>query len=111
MIVLDLDTKSLLAVCAGAKNTTDPDFTVEYEVEGPHGRKASANNNGTLNGITNVTLLDGADVNGRKVVRAIRIYNADAAAVTVTITLDISGTGRKLFKFTLAVGETWEYSD
>ena len=65
-------------------------------------------NDGALNGTTEVTLVAAPGAGVKRTVQMIAIYNADTAAVTLTVQYDHGGTDRIMYKVTLAVGETLE---
>jgi hypothetical protein len=76
--------ESLTAVMSGAASTVNPHYSAEW-------RQANSSEAsqpvGTLAGATAVTLVSNAaaDANGPKIVESVRVFNADDAAVTVTI--------------------------
>lgn len=92
--------ESLTAVMSGAANTVNPHYSAEWrnansgEVSQP---------TGALAGATAVTLASSAatDAAGLKVVESVRIFNADDAAVTVTI----AKGSYTLAKITLQAGD------
>jgi len=61
---------------------------------------------GTLNGTTPVTVVSAPAAGVVRTVQTIFIYNADTAAVTVTVIYDNGGADRIMLKATLQVGET-----
>lgn len=91
--------ESLTAVMSGAANSANPHYSVQWR------RDSSFEANqpvGALSGATAVTLVSNSSANGdRKLVESVRIFNADDAAVTVTI----SKGSYKLAKITLQVGD------
>lgn len=68
-------------------------------------------NDGVLNGVTAVTLVPAPDKDRRRVVRTATVFNADAAAVTLTVRLNNNATFRVIFKGSIATGVTWSLKD
>jgi len=66
---------------------------------------------GTLNGAAEVDLVVAPAAATRRLVRWISIVNIDTAPVTVTISLDNTGTKRVVCKVTLAIGDNLYLSD
>ncbi len=105
MIVLPT-THKLQAVLSGAVATTQPHFWADYmDTTGD----TVGSNNGTLNGVTDVDIV-AAPAGNQRLVRQIHIFNADTAAVTVTVKTDAGGTERNLIKMTLNSGEALVYN-
>lgn len=99
-------TQILEAVLSGAPATTNPQFTATYGVVATG---APAANSGNLNGSTAVTLV-AAPASNLYVVKQLTIYNADTAAVTLTIRLNQSSTYYILWKGVVGPGRTLFYS-
>jgi hypothetical protein len=108
VIILDATTDSLEAILAGAKSLTDPDFMTSY-ADNDGSTFTEKQNDGTLNGITAVSIVAAPGASTRRIVKGIIIYNADNADITVTIRLNANGTYRNLFKETVVVGATFEW--
>jgi len=66
---------------------------------------------GTLNGTTNVTVVEAPSSGVVRTVRLINIYNADTAAVTVYVVYKVSTSEYILCKVSVAAGETLLYDD
>jgi len=66
---------------------------------------------GSTSGAASATLLAGPDGTSTKQVTAINIYNADTAAVTVTLRKTVSGTNYILAKQSIPVGSTLIWSE
>lgn len=119
-IILDTNTKSLQAVLSGAISSTNPTFSAHYADTPAGGSTYSqndfpANNTGSLNGVTAVTLMPvptGIPQYKRRL-RSLQIFNADNAQVTVSVQiLDSSGpTTSVIYKVTLQTGENLEYEE
>ena len=107
-IVLNTTTKTIKAVMSGAPATTNPDFVVSY-ADNTGSAFTEGENDGTLNGTSEVTLVSAPASSTRRIIKSISIYNRDTAAVTVTIKYDNNGTQRILANVTLAVGDTWTF--
>lgn len=60
---------------------------------------------GTLNGTTAVDVIDAPAASTRRICTTLSIFNADTAAVTVTVRYNNNGTSRIICKATLQVGE------
>lgn len=65
-----------------------------------------SNNAGALNGTTAVDIVAAPGASTRRLVRNINIYNADTAAVTVTVRYNANGSLYIICKITLQVGDT-----
>lgn len=105
-IVLDSTTKSIKAVMSGAAATTNPDFTATYSDSSGTSFVEGAND-GALNGVTSVTVVDAPAASTRRVIKSITIENKDTAPVTVTLSYDNNGTLRTIARVTLSVNDTW----
>lgn len=105
-IVLNTTTKSIKAVMSGAPASTNPDFVVSY-ADNNSTSFTEGENDGALNGTSDVTLVSAPASSTRRIIKSISIYNRDTAAVTVTIKYDNNGTTRILAKVTLGVDEVW----
>lgn len=68
------------------------------------------NQNGTLNGTTQVDIVTAPGASVQRAVRNVTFYNRDSVAVEVTLKFDANGTLRFLEKATVQVGESWVYS-
>lgn len=66
-------------------------------------------NDGVMNGATPVTVAAAPSGTTKRVVTDIAIYNADTAAVTLTVRLVSSGNNRKIWSGSLAIGATWQF--
>lgn len=90
---------SVTAVMSGAAATTNPTYFATWHESGA---PSFSQPTGSLNGATAVTLI-AAPGTGHRIVDAIRIYNADTAAVTVTLAKVVSGTSYTLAKTSIPV--------
>lgn len=110
MIILDATTQNIKAVMGAAQTTTNPDFFASY-VDVTTTTYTPAQNNGTLNGVTAVNVVTSPAGSTQRQCKFISIFNRDSVTQTITITHDTSGTGRTLYKGTLAPNECIQYVD
>lgn len=92
--------ESLTAVMSGAASTVNPHYSAEWR----NANSGEASQPvGALSGATAVALVTNAaaSASGPKVVESVRIFNADSAAVTVTI----AKGSYTLAKITLQAGD------
>jgi hypothetical protein len=66
-------------------------------------------NEGALSGTTSVDVVAAPGSSTRRLVRNVHFYNADTAAVTITLVKDKGGTDYELAKETLQVGEFFTF--
>jgi hypothetical protein len=91
---------------SGAAATTNPSFVTAYSDD--NGTTfVEGSSDGALNGTTQVTMVASPAASTRRLIKTIYVENADTAAVTITVTLNNSGTLRNIAKVTLQVGDTW----
>ena len=99
-------TDSFTAVMSGAAATTNPTYRVRWR----EGEAATVNDSsGSLSGATAVTLV-AAPTGGQREIAAVDVFNADTAAVTVTLTKVANGTSYTVHAITLAVGDLLKIS-
>ena len=110
MLVLDTVNKSIEVLMAAAPATTQPDFTSHY-ADSTASAFTEGSNDGTLNGVTAVTLVAAPAASTRRIVREMVIYNADTVAVNLTVRLKNGASYRVIWKGTLGVGESWQFSN
>jgi hypothetical protein len=106
MIVLDSILKSLTVAMSGAATTTNPDFVSAWS-DDTGSAFTEGSTDGALNGTTQVTLVASPAASTRRLIKTVTIQNKDTAPVTITVTLNNSGTLRNIAKVTLQVGDTW----
>ncbi len=108
MIILDATTKSLEVVLSGAVATNQLPFTAGYAdmVVNP----SFLENDGQTSNTSAVTVVAAPASDVQRVVKQLSIVNADTTAATITIRLNNSGTFRKIFVATLAVGDNLAYT-
>lgn len=120
MIVLDTSTRSFGCVLAGAKNTNDASFICSYvdePVSGNNGpnQMAYGTTVGTTNGVTAATFAAaaGGQPNYRRRIKSLNLFNADLAAITVSIQIvDSSGPTTSIGgKYTLQTLEMLNYEE
>lgn len=109
-MILDNTSTKLEGVLSGAADPA-PVFHVGYRVYGLDGELSNpALSRGALNGATDVTLLSAPDSQGEvKEVLWASIYNADNAAITVTVKTDDGTTERTVIGATLQTVQTLHY--
>jgi hypothetical protein len=110
MIVLQATSETLQAVLGGTVATNQlqcfsswRDVTTTTYVPG----NTPINTNNT----SDVNLVPAPGASTQRLIDYVSVYNADTAAATVTIKLDVSGTERILWRGSLAVGFKVEYVD
>jgi hypothetical protein len=106
MIVLDTTSKSITVAMSAAATTTNPSFVTAYSDD--NGTTfVEGSSDGALNGTTQVTMVASPASSTRRLIKTIYVENGDTAPVTITVTLNNSGTLRTIAKVTLQVGDTW----
>lgn len=108
-MILTTTSQKIEAVLAGAVSANQPQFVVSY-ADITSSAFTPGSNNGDLNGTTDVDLVTAPGSSTYRQVKHLSIYNADTAAVTVTVNLDDSGTDRKLIETTLPAGSVLSWS-
>lgn len=109
MIVLADVNDSLEIDLAGAVTTNQLPFVVSY-VDITTTAYTPAQNNGTTNNTTAVTLVAAPAASTQRQVKFLSVFNADTVSATVTIQLNDNATTRTIFKVVLATGETLIYT-
>ncbi len=105
-LILDAETKTISLVLAGAKDTNDCDIVAAWaDDDGTDFTEGSTDL--ISNGTTPVEVVASPAAATRRVIKAISVYNADVAPVTLNISLISVGGTRIFAKVTLAVGDTW----
>ena len=97
MITLDATSKSLEVDLAGAVNSTELDWSVDYAVFEGIQLADFANQAGVTSGATAVTMVTAPVGVQRKLIKTITVTNTDDAVATVTVQLN-DGTVRLLYK-------------
>lgn len=116
MFTLDATTKTIELILDAVKTTTDADYTVCY-YDVPSRAKENntdyrlAHKDGVTNGTTLVTAVAAPGQNVSRNIVSLSIYNADNAAIDVTVRVDTGGTKRILVKQTLNPTDTLFYED
>ena len=103
-IVLNANTQSIKIAMTSAAATTNPDWLVAY-ADNTGNVFTEGTNDGVLSGNSYVTVVLGVN-STRRVVKSIVVHNRDTQANTILVKYD-SGTQRRLYSVTLAVGDTW----
>jgi len=102
MVIIDGASKSITAVLSAAPATTNPNFVVSG-VTYTSTATTGYHNDGALNGTTPVTLFAAPGSSTYREIKSIFIYNADTAAVTLTIRFSSSGGDRIIDVFEVPV--------
>lgn len=108
ILILDSINDSIECVLSSAKTTNDPVFMTSY-ADNNGSVFTEISNDGTLNGITDVTIVSSPAALTRRIVKSIFVYNDDTVTITFTVSLNNNGTIRKLFTESLGVNETYEW--
>lgn len=108
MILLNATTKSLEIALAGAVTTNELDFVTSYVdvAQSNFGASAAAEQDGTSNGTSNVTVLTAPSASTTRQLKELSVYNADTVAATVSVKYNNNGTRRIVTKVTLDPGDT-----
>lgn len=110
MIILDATTKKLQALLAGAVAANQCPIVASYvdltTTSFLSGQSDTATNNGTA-----VDIVAAPAASTQRQVKYLSLYNADTAAVVLTVRYNDNATLRTLVKVTLAVGSTLTYTD
>jgi hypothetical protein len=100
--------ETLTAVLSGSPSTTNPHYAAWWQdssnplVNQPVGQ---------LNGATVVTIVASPSNSTQRIVTSVRIFNADSAAVTVTIAKTSGGSSYTLAKVALDAGDHLIFDD
>lgn len=111
MLILDTTTRSLQVALAAAKATTDCPWVASYAdiTQAGFAMSAAATTTGATNGVTAVAAVPAPAAGVSRQLKFMSIFNADTAAVTVTVTFNDNATLRKVIASVLQVGETLTY--
>lgn len=104
MIAITKSTTVLQAVLAAVPATKQPVFTAAYADNGQSTSVGSAQ--GSLNGVTPVTVVSGPASGSQRVVGTLTLYNADTASVMVTLQVFDGTTAFPVITVKLAPGYT-----
>jgi len=110
MIILDATTKSLEILLGGAVTTTQLPFVATY-VDMTTSAYTPGSNDGASNNTTAVTAVSAPASSTQRQVKLLTVYNADTASATLTVRYNNNSTTRIMWKGTLAVGDTFVYTD
>lgn len=110
MILLN-NVQSLQIVLSGAVATAQPHFYAGYVDLASGALTTPAPVTGTTNSTTAVTWVAAPAASTTRQVKALSLYNADSAAVTVTVRINDNGTNRTLLVSSLLPGDRLEYVD
>lgn len=110
MLILDATTKSLEIKLAGAVAANQLPVTAHY-TDITTALYMPGSSDAESNGTTAVTIVAAPGASTQRHVESISVYNADTAAVTVTIQLNNNSTLRIITKVTLQAAEQLFYED
>lgn len=106
MLLLDTSTKLQLVLAAAHASAALEIVAAWLDITG----HAPGLTTQTSNGATDVDVV-AAPASGLRAVKSLTVFNSDSAAATVTLKTDNGGTERRVFKATLAVGDSLIYED
>ena len=110
-MILDSTTKKLQINLGGAVATNQLPVVVDY-VDFTASATTPGVQASTTNGASQVDILSAPAASTQRKVNNVSIFNADTAAVTITVVLDDNGTDYQILNsMTLAVGDTLSYTD
>jgi hypothetical protein len=107
---LDNVNRKLQIVLDAAPVTTQPSFVTSY-ADLTTLSLTPGMNTGTGTGVTPVDIVAAPATSTQRQIKAITIFNADVAGITVTVILNDNGTARNLVKVALAAGQSLVYSE
>lgn len=110
MIILDSINKSVEVLLSGAVAANQLPLVASYIDVTPTAYNPRENDSATNNAVA-VTLIPAPPASTQRQIKLITAYNADTAAVILTIRLNNSGTFRTLIKITLGIGSLLVYTD
>lgn len=109
-MILDNTSKTIQVVLGEAKTTTNPEYTAAYEdINVAGGTFVPGASDGSLNGVTLVTVVAAPASSTQRRVKELSVYNADTVNHTVTVQY-YDGTNTELLVYTtIAPGQTLWY--
>lgn len=110
-MILFNNVQSLQVVLAGAVATAQPTFYAGYVDLAANALATPPPVTGATNGVTAVTVVAAPAPSTVRQLKYASIYNADSAAVTVTVRINDNGTNRTLLVSSLLPGDRLEYVD
>jgi hypothetical protein len=108
VLVLSTTTMSIEAFLAGSPSTTQPPFVTAW-ADNNGVAFTEGELDGALNSANPVTIVAAPASGTRRIVRSVIIYNADTAAITVTMRINNNGTYRILYKQTISPGDSFDW--
>lgn len=116
MISLDTTNRKLQAFLSGAAATTNPTVSVFFhdllrQTKDDQSEYPRAPQFTVLAGTTETDVCAAPEQGTTRHIDGVQVFNADTAAVTVTVCIDDSGTNRILVKRQLQVGQTLFYEN
>jgi len=108
VLVLSTTTMSIEAFLAGSPSTTQPPFVTAW-ADNNGVAFTEGELDGALNSANPVTIVAAPASGTRRIVRSVIIYNADTAAITITMRINNNGTYRILYKQTISPGDSFDW--
>jgi hypothetical protein len=104
-MILDAVTKKLQVILDGAKATNDCPFVAAW-TDITTTAFTPGSTDGTTNGASAVDMVGVPGASTQRQVKTISVFNADTAAVVLSVLYNNNGTTRVIIKLTLQVGDT-----
>lgn len=109
-MILDATTKSFEVVMGEAMTSANPSYVSAY-VDVTTTTMTPISSDGTLNGVTPVTIVSAPAASTQRQIQSIYIHNVDTVSHTLIINYNDNATLRQVLTATLLVGETLVYED
>jgi len=109
-MILDATTKSFEVVMAEAMTTTNPSYITAY-TDVTTTTMTPISSDGTLNGVTPVTVISSPAASTQRKIQSIYISNVDTVSHVITVNYNDNATLRQIIVFTLQPGEMMTYVD
>jgi hypothetical protein len=106
-IILDSVLKSLEVFMSESAVSLNPTYVTSWADNGVS--FIEGNSEGSLNGTSFVTIVGAPSASTRRIIKKIIVYNCDSSDVTITIQLNYSSSYYKLFTYTIAPNNSYEW--
>lgn len=107
-MILAATTSSLVCVLAGAKATNDCPIVATWSDITASGA-TPGETDGTTNGVTQANIVAAPAGSTQRFIKYVSVFNADTAAITITVSYDDNAILRSILKVTLGIGESLQY--